>query len=237
MPKQMAAVLFSEEKTQKDVSRGQRKSMIKSAAFSFAFNLLYALYHFAVGIMNMSLWLVAMGAVYWILATMRFSAVLCGRRNDNLASEDIEYFVMKLTGAFFILLSCVLAAVIYISLSQNIAARHGEIIMITIAAYTFFKITRVIIRSVKQRKNSSPLLSVIRSISAAEAAVSVLTLQRSMLVSFGSMESEEILIMNILTGTAVWIFVLTLGFALIIKGIKKGSKVSCPEVRTKYHFK
>ena len=26
MPKQMAAVLFSEEKTQKDVSRGQRKS-------------------------------------------------------------------------------------------------------------------------------------------------------------------------------------------------------------------
>lgn len=90
--------------------------MITSAAFSFAFNLLYALYHFAVGIMNMSLWFVAMGTVYWILATMRFSAVLCGRRNDNLASEDTEYFVMKLTGAFFILLSCVLAAVIYISL-------------------------------------------------------------------------------------------------------------------------
>ena len=88
-----------------------------------------------------------------------------------------------------------------------------------------------------KKAGAGTVLKTVSEISAAEAAVSVLTLQRSMLVSFGSMESEEILIMNILTGTAVWIFVLTLGFALIIKGIKKGSKVSCPEVRTKYHFK
>lgn len=80
MPKQMAAVLFSEEKTQKDVSRGQRKSMITSAAFSFAFNLLYALYHFAFGIMNMSLWFVAMGRFigFWPLCVFPLCCAVAG---------------------------------------------------------------------------------------------------------------------------------------------------------------
>ncbi len=236
MPKQTAVSLFLGRKNFGGISDGQRYRMIMSAAVAFAFNLLYAIYHVAVGIINMSLWFIAMGALYCIFATMRFSSVLCARRNNISASDDTEYFVMKLTGALLIVLSCILAVVIYISLLQNIAARHGEIIMITIAAYTFLKITKTVVRSVKQRKNFSPLLSVIRSISGAEAAVSVLTLQRSMLVSFGSMKAEEILTMNILTGTAVWLFVLILGLFLTVKGINRGNNILCPEGRGKRHL-
>ena len=40
-------------------------------------------------------------------------------------------------------------------------------------------------------------------------------MQRSMLVSFPGMEAAEILLLNILTGTAVWIVVLLLGINLI----------------------
>ena len=115
----------------------------------------------------------------------------------------------------------VLAGVIYISLSQNIASKYGEIVMITIATYTFYKITMMIIRAVKQRKNPSPLLSVIRNIGYAEVAASVLTLQRSMLVSFGEMDIADIRLMNIWTGSVVWLFVLLLGMIMIIRGIKK----------------
>ena len=141
-----------------------------------------------------------------------------------LNQVDIEYFVMKLCGVLLILLNFILSAAIYISQSQYIATKYGEIVMITIAAYTFYKITITVIKAVKQRKNPSPLLSVIRSISYAEVAASVLTLQRSMLVSFGEMNDTDIHTMNTLSGTSVCLFVLILGNALIIRGSKRKEK-------------
>ena len=128
---------------------------------------------------------------------------------------------MKLCGVLLILLNFVLAGAINISLSQNIATKYGEIVMVTIATYTFSKITMTVIKAVKQRKNPSPLLSVIRSISYAEVAAFVLTLQRSMLVSFGKMNDTDIHTMNTLTGSVVCLFILILGISLIIRGTKR----------------
>src|SRR5699024_3566676 len=107
--------------------------MILSAAVAFAFNLLYAVYHCVLGILNRSFWFIAMCAFYGILAAiMRFSAVLCERNRQKSPDYDTEWFVMKLSGLLLVVLGTVLAAVNYISLSQNIAARHEEIMMITI---------------------------------------------------------------------------------------------------------
>lgn len=205
----------------KQLVREQRTRIVLFAVFGFALNLLYAFYHAALGIINQSVWFITMCAYYIVLSTMRLSAVLCERKNRDTPSNDIEYFVMKLCGVLLILLNFVLAGAIYISLSQNIATKYEEIVMITIAAYTFYKITMTVIKAVKHRKNPSPLLSVIHSISYAEVAASVLTLQRSMLVSFDGMSDTEIHTMNTLTGSAVCLFVLILGISLIIKGAKR----------------
>ena len=93
--------------------------------------------------------------------------------------------------------------------------------MITIATYTFYKITIAVIKAVKQHKNSSLLLKTIRNIRYAEVAASILTLQRSMLVSFGAVEADKIWLMNSVTGAAVCLFVLMLGISMIIKAIRK----------------
>ena len=214
--------LISKTETGRKAASDREYRTVLSAAVSFAFNLLYALYHGALGVINLSLWFITMCAFYGILAALRFSAVLCGRRNRSATASDTEYFVMKLSGLLLAVLSLVLTAVIYISLSQNIVTKYDEIIMITIAAYTFFKITMAVVKAVKQRKNPSRLLLVIRSISYAEVAASILTLQRSMLVSFGAMDSAKIHSMNTMTGAAVCLFVLILGISMTVKGIKKG---------------
>ena len=120
------------------------------------------------------------------------------------------------------MLSFILAGVVYISLSQNIAVRHHEIVMITIAAYTFYKITIVVIRAIKQRKNTDPLLAAIRTIGYAEVAASLLTLQRSMLISFGAMDKRDIDHMNGLTGASVCLFILLLGIFTIVRSGKEG---------------
>lgn len=197
----------------------QRYRMVLAAGAGFVLNLLYALYHGVLGVAGLSLWFLTMCAYYTVLGVTRFSAVLCEYKNG---SEETEFFVMKLTGLMLILLSLVLSGVNYVSLSGGIAAKYGEILMITIATYTFYKITMAAIRAVRQRKNPSPLLAVIRSIGYAEVAASVLTLQRSMLVSFGAMDHAKAHTMNMLTGAAVCLFVLALGVSLIRRGRRRG---------------
>lgn len=216
-PKQIAVSLITKTKIGEKALFNQRYRIILSAAVAFVFNLLYAIYHCVLGIINLSLWFIAMFAFYGILATTRFSAVLYERKGRDSHSNDTEKLVMKLSGILLTVLSLVLASVSYISLSQNIATKHGEIIMITIATYTFYKITMSIIRAVKQRKNPSMLLKTIQYISYAEMAASVLTLQRSMLVSFGTMDNKQIHFMNATIGAVVCLFVLILGISMMIK--------------------
>ena len=151
----------------------QRFRAVFSAAVGLLANIMYAIYHGALGVVNQSLWFVTMFAYYIILSSMRFSAVLCERKRKSLASEDTEYFVAKLCGGLLVLLSFILGGIVYISLSQNVAVKHHEIVMITIATYTFYKITVAVIRAIKQRKNTVPLLVVIRTIGYAEVAASL----------------------------------------------------------------
>lgn len=194
----------------------ERRALFTASA-GFGLNLLYALYNGALGLMNYSIWFAAMCAYYAILATMRFSAVLYGRKRDRGGG----LFAARLFGALFIVLSVVLAGVVRLSLTRDTAVRHGIIVMITIATYTFTKITAAVIRALRARRNPSGLCAAIRSVGYAEGAASVFTLQKSMLVSFEGMTGAEIYTMNLLTGSAVWLFVFILGIYMMKKGGKK----------------
>lgn len=191
-----------------------------AAAVPLSFNLLYALYHGALGIAEGSLWFLSMCGYYVILGSARFSAILYKRKNDPGGPQDGGYLLTKVSGALLLLLSLVLAVVNYMSLSQNIATKYHEITMITIATYTFSKIVVVAYQGIKGRGYFSPLPFVLQRIRSAEAAASVLTLQRSMIASFGEMERSNLL--NGLTGGAVCLFISILGAAMITRGIQKG---------------
>lgn len=214
---------LSRSETGRRLLNEPRYRVIYGAAWALAINMLYALYNGALGIVNRSIWFMTMSAYYSILSMTRFSAVLCERRSGGAEARGTEFFVMKLTGALLAVLSITMGGVIHISLAQDIAVRHGTIVMITIAAYTFYKITMAIIRAVKQRKNPSPLLAVIRGIGYADVAASVFTLQRSMIVSFNGMPARDAFIMNVLVGFAACVFILAIGISMIVRGIKKGS--------------
>lgn len=71
------------------------------AAVAFVFHLLYAIYHCVLGIINLSLWFIAMCAFYGILAIMRVSAVLCERKRQEAASYDGEIIRHIISGVEF----------------------------------------------------------------------------------------------------------------------------------------
>ena len=61
-------------------------------------------------------------------------------------------FCYEISGILLMMLSLILIAIIYISMSQNIVTKYNEITMITIATYTFTKITTAIVKAVKQKE-------------------------------------------------------------------------------------
>lgn len=204
----------------KRLTGSPRERMVFLARAGFLLNLLYALYHGLLGVQDRSLWMLALCAYYTVLGAMRFCAGVYGGRRS---APEREYFAMALCGWLLVLWSVVLAGVIELSIARGIAAKYDAIPMITIAAYTFGKLAVAVVRAVRQRRNPAPLPAVIRRIGYAEVAGSVLTLQRSMLVSFsaGGAEAEaKARWMNALTGAGVCLFVLGLGVSMIRRAAK-----------------
>lgn len=195
--------------------------LLHRALLALTCNAAFTLYHGVLGILQVSLWLLAMCAFYAILSAMRFCAVLCAH-GGGARNEEAARFVMKVCGGLLILLSAVLGGVNFLSLRENIATKYGEITMITIAAYTFYKITLAAIRGARRRGGAGTLPTVLRRIGYAEVAASVLTLQRSMLVSFGAMAEKDIHLMNAMTGGGVCLFILLLGISMVAQTGKKG---------------
>ncbi len=187
------------------------------ATVSLSFNLCYALFHGIWGAMQQSIWLLTLCAYYCILGTTRFAAVLCEQKN-----KELEWFVLKVCGVLLVLLSFVLGAITYLSISESIATKHSTILMITIATYVTIKVTMAILRAVRHQGSRSPLYTALRCISYADVAVSLMTMQSSMLASFGTIADLSAFILNVLTGTAVWLFILFLGLYMIRKEQQNG---------------
>lgn len=185
----------------------------RNPCLSLAFNFMYALGNSIIGFLTHSWWFITVGAYYTIVTMTRFSVLQIKRKANG--SIDTEVFAERFTGVLLILLSfCIVGVNILSALKERGTAFH-EIIMISIATYTFAKITIAIIGMVKTKQKSSPITKTLRNISLADACVSIYSMQRSMLVSFPGMGSEKIQLFNILTGSAVWLIVLLLGINLI----------------------
>ena len=187
--------------------------LVRSPYISLAFNVAYALGNCIIGFLTHSWWFITVGAYYAVLTVTRYS-VLQIRRKAN-GKYDTELFARRITGILLVVLSFCIVGVNIMSAVKDRGTAFHEIVMITIATYTFTKITIAIIGMAKTKRSASPVLKTLRNISLADACVSIYTMQRSMLVSFPGMKAAEILLLNIFTGTAVWIVVLLLGINLI----------------------
>ncbi|MBO5060604.1 MAG: hypothetical protein J6C82_06810 [Clostridia bacterium] len=205
----------------KNIADNQHYRIVLTAALSLSLNLIYALYNGVLGVITHSLWFLTMFSYYAIISVMRFSAVLFEHRRAYVKSDTSEAFVMKFCGIWLILLAIIISSSVYLSFALKTGVGYHEIIMITIATYTFCKATLAIINVIKIRKRNSMLLLTIRYISCADAAVSMLSLQRSMIASFGNLYTRESVILTSVFGAAVCGYVAVLGGRMIFAASKK----------------
>lgn len=189
-----------------------KDKLVRPTWLSLCINLAYALYNGALGFLSHSWWFITLSAYYGILSVMRFAALQIKRK---AATPTDEQFVKRFTGVFLVVLSFSLVGTVILSVTADRGISYHKIVMIAIATYTFTKIALAIVHLVKARGDHSPVVKTLRSISFADAVVSVFSLQRSMLVSFEGMTPANVQLFNVLTGSATCIIVCLLGLYLI----------------------
>lgn len=198
---------------EKQLKYNGRYKIALFAICGFFINFLYAFYHGVLGIISHSPWFLSLCAYYIILSSMRFGIAMHNRQNIST-----QHFITKFCGIMLIMLAFTLSCSVYLSLITDAAVKHQEIVMITIATYTFYKNYACNSKHCESRKENVLLQNTIRNIGRADAAASILSLQRSMLVSFGDTKADEIFRMNTITGAAVFLFILYLGIDMILRG-------------------
>lgn len=179
----------------------------RAAALLSLVNVSFAAWHLYLGLTKPSRWFLALGCYYLFLSVARLTVLGISRKSNT----DM---LSKAVGILLALTALPLLALVIISSVKPVAevgTAHHEIVMITIALYAFTKITLAVINLIQAKKRNSASERSLRSISLADALVSIASLQRSMLLSFGNMAETDIRLFNTLTGTGVCVSVLLIG--------------------------
>ncbi len=184
-----------------------RHRTVRKAVVSLIFNLLFAFYNGILGALSSSVIFAATSVYYLLLCTMRFVAILLHRKTSARSDRQAATVI----GVSLIVLCILFQAMVLISMKYKTAAAYGTVPMITIAFFTFIKITTATVQALKHRRNSSKFIKAINAVRCSEVAVSLLTMQQSMLVSFGDRSDRISVILNACTGASVCIFIMTLG--------------------------
>lgn len=148
----------------------------------------YGAMQLGLGIYHRSAWFYALAAYYASLAVMRFCLVrhtLRHKPGENMRRE-LGYY--RACGWIFLVMNLALSAMMFYMIRENRATEHHEITTIAMAAYTFFTLIWAIVNVPRYRKYNSPAMSAARVVSLASALVSLLTLENTMLVTFGGAE-------------------------------------------------
>ena len=188
--------------------------LITTASLVLVINTAYAVGNLLLGVSQASWWFITLGVYYIILSTMRLTAIIMSRKIKKGVTS-------KYVGIMLMITALPLLAIVFLCFVKEVGNRFHEIVMIAMAAYAFTKITLAIINLIKVRKGSSEIEKALRNISLADALVSIASLQRSMLVSFGAMSQNDIRLFNVLTGMGVSVLIFLLGLNLVLEIRKK----------------
>ena len=185
----------------------------------------FAVFKVVLGFIYHTPWLYAMAGYNVILSIMRL-AVVVRTQKKGLTTEQQEKRARQsflVCGWLMLILNIAISVIIYMVVVLKQTIVYHEIVVISLAAFTFYCFTMAIINVVKYRKKDMAY-SAIKRIDLAKAIVSVFTLQVAMLTQFGGNDGLDHGLMNTLTGTAVTIAVNTIA-AFMIASVTQSKKL------------
>ncbi len=201
------------------------------SAINFIINICYVLFNGIIAIVSKSIWYGALAAYYLVLTLLRGSIVYYHTKNAipllKNATTDVEkrnkqaeIKIYILNGIMLLILPIALSFVILDIVKNGTAFVRWGWTVYAFAFMAFYKIIASIIQIVRSRKKSEDYtVHSLKNIGFAAALVTILSLQTSLLYSFGG--GANVATFNAITGGIVCIITVIIGIIMIIKGSKK----------------
>jgi len=177
-------------------------------------NFAYGLFKITSGVILGSAWIGCDGIYNMAQALVQLFQIFRRKYAKTLVQQWKSY---RFCGALILLMHLTLIGIVFQMVNWNRAEEHGEVMVITTALFAFYKIINSFISIAKDRKHIRPVDSSIRMLNLAQAFFAIFSLQASMFHTFGAGESWEHLL-NILTGCAVCLSVVSIGIYMIRRG-------------------
>lgn len=197
--------------------------MTLSLSGTVIFNGVYAIFQLGLGIYHQSVWFYSLAAYYAMLSIMRFFLLREVRSKGGERDMRAEWKRYRFCGVILSVMNLALIIVVIYLFFKVRGISHSEITTIALAAYTFTSFTFAVINIVKYRKYNSPVYSASRTISLASACVSMLTLEATMLTTFGkeTMSLFERRLLLGISGGVISAFVIAMAIYMIVRGTKE----------------
>ena len=146
---------------------------------------------------------------------MRALLVLYAGKHDFGKNKKYEYRIYRRCGILILILNMALAGVV-IQMARGDRGYHYPGMLIYIAAiFTFYAVISAAFNLARYRRYDSPVISAVKAVNFATAAVSVLSLQTAMLTEFGG-DYHFVKFMNSATGCIVCLLILGTAFYMIV---------------------
>lgn len=190
-------------------------------SLSFIVNVAYALLCGVLGIALHSSWYGMFSFYYLLLSALRCGLLAGAMRSRRRAAGDARGLLVsrwklyRLCGIALFVLEFALAAAVTVMVAVGRPAPVSEVLAIASAAYTFYKVISAAVAFVKVRRLRDPLLQAFRNINLADAAVSLLSLQVTLVAVFSQGEGESMKPLNAAMGFFVCLLTIALGVWMV----------------------
>ena len=190
---------------------------------ALVWNALYGIFQLWLGFYHHTFWFCSLGAYYICLGVMRFFLARHTTRYAPGERMQTELKKYRACGIVFLVMNLALTLIIFFMVYFGRTFEHHMIVAIAMAAYTFTALTAAIINVIKYRKYNSPVYSASKVISLAAAIVSMLTLESTMLTTFGdgTMTAATQKWLLGATGGVISVLIVSTAIYMIAVGTKK----------------
>ncbi len=200
------------------------------AGVSFLASFAFAIYNLVIGIIFRLVWNFSVSFYYLFLMTIKAIILHYEYKWKDDSRAEIQrnrLTLLKVENIFLLLIDLALIApIVLMVLQEKQTVNVGMIPAITMAAYTTYKIVTACINYNRSGKTDNLALYGLKIISLKEAIVSIITLQNTMVVVFGSVSD----MWTLTTWTTGGMFALILGISIyqLIKFNKIKKKENTP---------
>jgi len=190
-------------------------------------NIIFACFNGVTAINYKSLWYGVFSGYYIVLALQRIGVLIsyhlvkrkCGGNAERLEREKTKIYLAN--GAVFVPLDIALGTLITVIMVRQKPTVTGDIMAITSATYTTYKVFMAVRNLVKAKAAQDFLIQTVRNIGLVDAITSLISLEVTLITTFGKEETlSNMRVLMALSGLAACVFTIGLGSFMIVKGVR-----------------